>query len=318
MADLLEQLDQLRATERRVAMATLMSARGGSPRPIGSKLFVGEGGRLLGSVSIGGCIDAELVRMAEGVLEKNESTRVVLDVDDSDAQALGVACGAQFELLVDPIAFDGTSPLIPIYEEAVRRSRAGEEAYVVVPRDVTAPRQLSPAPVAAGGDVAFVDRFAPAETVVIVGASDTAAALVAMVRALGMRAVVIEGREQFAARREFATLGDIQLGMPSELVRPWLRPTTYLVMLTHDYKFEVPVLREALASDARYVGMLAGRKRAAGIRDLLRDAGLTDAQLARLHSPIGLDLGGREPAEIAVSILAQIVSVRAGRTADAG
>jgi xanthine dehydrogenase accessory factor len=317
MADLLEQLDQLRATERRVAMATLMSARGGSPRPIGSKLFVGEGGRLLGSVSIGGCIDAELVRMAERVLEKNESTRVVLDVDDSDAQALGVACGAQFELLVDPITFDGTSPLIPIYEEAVRRSRAGEEAYVVVPRDVTGPRAVSPTPID-GSDVAFVDRFAPAETVVIVGASDTAAALVTMVRALGMRAVVIEGREQFAARREFANLGDIQLGMPSELVRPWLRPTTYLVMLTHDYKFEVPVLREALASDARYVGMLAGRKRAAGIRDLLRDAGLTDAQLARLHSPIGLDLGGREPAEIAVSILAQIVSVRAGKTAAAG
>lgn len=310
MADLIEQLEQLRATEKRVAMATLMSARGGSPRPIGSKLFVGEGGRLLGSVSIGGCIDAELVRVAGKVLERNESTRVVLDVDDSDAQALGVACGASFELLVDPIAFDGSSALIPIYEEAVRRSRAGDEAWVVVPKDVTRPRQLSPTPVAAGGDVAFVDRFAPAETVVIVGASDTAAALVTMVRALGMRAVVIEGREQFAARREFAALGDIQLGMPSELVRPWLRPTTYLVMLTHDYKFEVPVLREALASDARYVGMLAGRKRAAGIRDLLRDAGLTDAQLARLHSPIGLDLGGREPAEIAVSILAQLVAIR--------
>ena len=313
MADLLEQLDQLRATERRVAMATLMSARGGSPRPIGSKLFVGEGGRLLGSVTIGGCIDAELVRAAERVLEQNRSARVVLKVDDSDAAELGVACGADFELLVDPITFDDGSTLLPIYEEAVRRSRAGQETWLVVPQDVAAPRHLSPAPVHAGGDVLFVDRFAPAETVVIVGASDTAAALVVMVRALGMRAVMIEGRERFAARREFAALGDILVGMPSELVRPWLRPTSYLVLLTHDYKFEVPVLREALGSPVRYVGMLAGRKRAEGIRNLLRDAGVAEEHLARLQSPIGLDLGGREPAEIAVSILAQLVSVRSGR-----
>lgn len=314
MPDLLDQLDQLRQTERRVAMATLMSAKGGSPRPVGSKLFVSEGGRLLGSVSIGGCVDRDLVAAAAEVLARNASMRVVLNVGDEDAAALGVACGAEFELLVDPLAFDGSDPHLPVYEEAVRRSRAGAEAFVVVPRAPERARTLSGTAVPVSGDVLFVDRFAPQETVVIVGASDTAAALAGMARALGMRAVVIEGRDQFASRADFNGV-DVQVGMPSELARQWLTPTSYLVLLTHDYKFEVPVLREALRSPVRYVGMLAGRKRADGVRALLRDAGLTDAELARLHAPVGLDLGGREPAEIAVSIAAQLVAVRSGRGA---
>ena len=313
MPDLLEQLARLRATERRVAMATLISARGGSPRPVGSKLFVSESGRLLGSISIGGCIDADLVRAASDVLAANASARVVLDVGDEDAAALGVACGAAFELLIDPLSFEGSDPLVALYETAARRSRAGEDAWIVVPRDLDQPRVLATSPVVAAPDSLFVDRFTPQETVVIVGASDTAAALVAVVQALGMQAIVIEAREEFASRQHFAGI-EVQVGIPSELVRPWLRDTSYLVLLTHDYKFEVPVLREALGSDVRYVGMLAGRKRAEGIRALLRDAGVLEAHVGRLHAPIGLDLGGREPGEIAVSIAAQLVAVRAGKT----
>ena len=86
-----------------------------------------------------------------------------------------------------------------------------------------------------------------------------------------------------------------------------------MVLLAHDYRYELPVLREALRSPARYVGMLAGRKRADGVRALLREDGLSEAEVARLHAPVGLDIGGREPAEIALSIAAQLVAVREGR-----
>ena len=98
--------------------------------------------------------------------------------------------------------------------------------------------------------------------------------------------------------------------MPSELVRPWLTAGTSVVLTSHDYRYELPVLRDALRAPVRFVGMLAGRKRADAVRALLREEGMADADLARLHSPIGLDIGGREPEEIALSIAAQLVAVR--------
>jgi xanthine dehydrogenase accessory factor len=101
--------------------------------------------------------------------------------------------------------------------------------------------------------------------------------------------------------------------MPSELARRHLGAGAYVVLTTHDYKYELPVLREALRSPVRYVGMLAGRKRADAIRRHLRDDGLSEAEIARLHAPIGLDIGGREPEEIALSIAAQLIAVREGK-----
>src|SRR5215210_600127 len=107
MADIVEQLQSLRAHERRVAMATLVGARGGSPRPLGAKLFVGEGGRLLGSVSIGGCVDARVVDHGERLLRENRAERVTVTVDDAEAIELGLTCGAEFDMLIEPIRLDG-------------------------------------------------------------------------------------------------------------------------------------------------------------------------------------------------------------------
>jgi xanthine dehydrogenase accessory factor len=101
--------------------------------------------------------------------------------------------------------------------------------------------------------------------------------------------------------------------MPATLARPMLRPGTSVVLVTHDYRHELPVLREALRSPVRYVGMLAGRRRADAVRAVLRDEGFTEDEIARLYAPIGLDIGGREPEAIALSIAAQVVAVRAGK-----
>jgi xanthine dehydrogenase accessory factor len=125
--------------------------------------------------------------------------------------------------------------------------------------------------------------------------------------------VVIDGRERYATRERFATADDIQVGMPSQLVRPLLDDGAFVVLASHEYKYELPVLREALRSPVRFVGMLAGRKRAASMRALLKEDGLLDAEIGRLYSPVGLDIGGREPEEIALSIAAQLVAVREGK-----
>src|SRR5919109_2435227 len=133
MADILEQIETLRAggQEGRVAMATLVGARGGSPRPLGAKLFIGEGGRLLGSVSIGGCVDARVAEHGDRLLRENRWERVTVAVDDVEALELGLACGAEFDLLIEPISLRGADPVVAAYESAWRISRAGRTAFVV-------------------------------------------------------------------------------------------------------------------------------------------------------------------------------------------
>ena len=314
MADFIEQIAELRGRERRVAMATLVAARGGSPRPLGAKMFVGEGGRLLGSVSIGGCVDARVVEHGERVLRDGRGERVTVVVDDVEAVELGLNCGAEFDLLIEPIRLDGEDPAVTAYESATSISRSGQAAFVITRfHQGTIRRDIHPGHYDAVSSDEFVERIAPADTLVLIGASDIAAVLARFAVALGLRVVVIDGRERYATRERFASAHDVLVGMPSELARPYLSAGAFVVLTTHDYRYELPVLREALRSPVRYVGMLAGRKRADGIRHLLLEDGLSPEQVARLHAPIGLDIGGREPEEIALSIAAQLIAVREGK-----
>lgn len=310
MADFIEQVEELRGRERRVAMATLIGARGGSPRPLGAKLFVGEGGRLLGSVSIGGCVDARVVEHGERLLRDGRAERVTVVVDDVEAAELGLNCGAEFDLLIEPVRLDGPDAAVEAYEAATRISRSGRAAFVATRLHKGATKRAVHADAYHASADDFVERLAPADTLLLIGASDIAAALARFAVSLGLRVVVIDGRERYATRERFASAQDVLVGMPSELARPYLTAGAYVVLTTHDYKYELPILRDALRAPVRFVGMLAGRKRADGIRTLLREDGLTDAEIERLHAPIGLDIGGREPEEIALSIAAQLIAVR--------
>lgn len=313
MADFLEQLDMLRASDTRVAMATLVGARGGSPRPLGAKLFVGEGGRLLGSVSIGGCVDARVVEHGDRLLRENRAQCVTVNVDDVEALELGLTCGAEFDLLIEPVRLDGDDAAVRAYESAARLSRSGRTAFVITRFSNGTPSREVVADAYEGSGSLLVERIAPADTLVIVGASDVAAALARFAHILGMRVIVVDGRERYATRERFRSADEVLVGLPSELVRPHLHAGAFVVLAAHEYKYELPILREALRSPARYVGMLAGRKRADSVRTLLQDDGLSSEELERLHSPIGLDIGGREPEEIALSIAAQLVAVREGK-----
>lgn len=314
MADFITQIEELRKRETRVAMATLVGARGGSPRPLGAKLFVGEGGRLLGSVSIGGCVDARVVEHGERLLLANKAERVTVVVDDVEAVELGLACGAEFDLLIEPVRLDGFDPGVDAYTTATRIARAGKESFVgtTVVAGQAPKREVLPDPKAAKLG-AFVERIAPADSLVLVGASDVAAALARFASQLGLRVIVVDGRERYATKDRFASADEVLVGMPSDLVRPHLVAGAFVVLASHDYKYELPILRDALRSPVRYVGMLSGRKRADGMRALLRDEGMSEDEIARLQAPIGLDIGGREPEEIALSIAAQLIAVREGK-----
>lgn len=315
MPDILEQLAALREHETRVAMATLIAARGGSPRPLGAKMFVGEGGRLLGSVSIGGCVDARVVEHGERLLRENRAERVTVTVDDAEAVELGLACGAEFDLLIEPVSLNGHDSAVDAYVAAANMSRSGQEAFVVtrIQAGGSPARMVSTEPFTGSDPDVFVERMAPADTLVLVGASDVGAALARLARGLGLRVVVVDGRERYATRDRFVAADEILVGMPSDLARPYFKAGAFVVLAAHEYKYELPILREALRAPVRYVGMLAGRKRADAVRALLREEGVSAEAVARLHSPIGLDIGGREPEEIALSIAAQLIAVREGK-----
>jgi xanthine dehydrogenase accessory factor len=156
---------------------------------------------------------------------------------------------------------------------------------------------------------ALIEQLAATHTLAIVGASEIAVALARIAKSLDWRVVVIDGREHLASAERFPDADEIRLGMPSEIIADiGLTPLTALVLVSHEYKYDLPVLRAALVSDAGYVGMLGGKKRRESIKEMLRADGVPESALDRLRTPIGLDIGAKTPAEIAVSIAAQLVA----------
>ena len=127
--------------------------------------------------------------------------------------------------------------------------------------------------------------------------------------------MVIDGRPRFATRERFPDVDELKIGIPSELVQGVpLVPTTALVLVAHDYKYDLPVLRHALATPVGYVGLLGSSRRGKAILDLLREDGVTEDALARVHVPIGLDLGAQSAPEIALAVLAEVLAVQRGAT----
>jgi xanthine dehydrogenase accessory factor len=156
---------------------------------------------------------------------------------------------------------------------------------------------------------AHIEQLRATHTLVIVGASEIAVALARIARTLDLRVVVVDGREHLASGERFPDADEIRLGMPSEVIADiGLTPRTALVLVSHEYKYDLPVLRAALVSDAGYVGMLGGKRRRDSIKELLRSDGVPESAMERLRTPIGLDIGAETPAEIAVSIAAQLVA----------
>lgn len=337
--------------ERHVVQATLVSATGSSSKKIGAKMLVGASGRLLGGVTIGGCVDAQVIEAGDALLAAGGRRMLDISLDDDEAWEIGLTCGGNVEVLVERIApSDVMDPSVASYA-AVRDAIAGDRAAVVAtpldgPRtslvidengshtgtlgdaETDAAATLLAAEVLRSGSRAesiatpsgsrrvFFDRFAPPTTLVIVGAGQIAMSLTRFARELEMRTIVVDGRERYATPERFPDADEIRVGMPSEIVSgvtPGKRVAVILV--AHDYKYELPVLRQLLRSPVGYLGMLGSKKRGVAVRDVLREEGFTDDELARIRTPIGLDIGGKSSSEVALSILAEVVAVRSGKRA---
>jgi xanthine dehydrogenase accessory factor len=164
----------------------------------------------------------------------------------------------------------------------------------------------------------FLEIFPRAPRIVIFGAGQIAAEMVPLAKALGYHTIVADGRQSFLDPERFPAADELILAWPEETFeRIGLDASCYVCLLSHDPKFDEPALQAALRSPARYVGAIGSKKTQAARRERLRELGLEESEVARLHGPIGLNLGGRQPAEIALSILAEMTRVRYGRTGDA-
>jgi xanthine dehydrogenase accessory factor len=340
MAELFDHIDQLRRAPGQVAVATLVSTRGTTPRKEGAKMLVGEGGAVLGSVTIGGCVDAQVIEESAQVLESRRPRLLELNLGDEEAWEIGLTCGGTIEVLVEPLSLDfyervrahaargghgaivtrldgGDTGKLLVLDDGTVEGTLGDrfldERFTAEARDAMARGAGRTAFLE--GVRAFVEVVAPASLLLVVGASHVAMPLTELAKVLGYRTVVLDGRPRFATRERFPHVDELRVGIPSELIRDYpLTTSAALVLVAHDYKYDLPVLRHALATPVPYIGMLGSRRRGATILKFLAEDGVSEADLARIRVPIGLDLGARTAPEIALAILSEILVVRAGGT----
>jgi xanthine dehydrogenase accessory factor len=275
------------------AIATVVATRGSAPRPIGAKLAVSEHGELAGSVS-GGCVENEVYEEARGVLGGAPPKLLSYGISDEQAWTVGLPCGGEIDVFLEQASLTDL-------EELVRRIESGE--------------RFSRTTVLDDEGREFVEDFGPPPLLLVFGAVDTAEALCKAARELGWRTVVADARGKFATRERIPSADEILVEWPEQVLEH-VQPDdeTAIVVLTHESRFDIPALKGALETDAFYVGALGARRNQERRRGRLLEEGMTEDDIDRISGPSGLDIGAHTPAETAVSILAEILTVRAGRS----
>ena len=332
MRDVLELVERWVADSLRVATATVVKTERSAPREPGAVLAVSERGEVAGSVT-GGCVEPAVYAEAQEVLAGGRPRLRTYGIADEDAFEVGLPCGGTVHIFVDSLAPE----LVPPLAEAIRAERpvalavvvaganAGEKRLVLPEGesedelDLTARRLLERGESAlaqAGDNEIFVSAFAPRPRLYVFGAVDHAAAVATVGRFLGYRVTVCDARAKFVTRERFPDVDELVVEWPDRfLAAAPVDERTAICVLTHDHKFDVPLLKVAVRTRARYIGAMGARRTNAERAKRLRAEGLAEDELARIHAPIGLDIGSRTPEEVAVAIAAEIVAVTRGKAA---
>lgn len=304
-------------TGRKAVLATVLETWGSAPRQPGSQLAISGEGQIMGSVS-GGCVEGAVVTEALEAMEDGQSRILTFGVSDETAFAVGLACGGTIRVLVEPVGKALPEDLLA--DLVAARAAKHPVAYAVHleswARSLLRPGQDGAADLRLRSDKAGVEedgRFIaphnPPLRLIVVGAVHIAQPLVAMARICGYAPTLIDPRDTFGAAERFP--GETILDDWPDDALAALAPDsrTAIVTLTHDPKLDDPAIRLALRSGAFYLGSLGSKKTHAKRVERLQSEGFSEAEIARIHAPVGLDIGAKTPAEIAVSILGQITQI---------
>ena len=346
MRDILPDYDRLAASGRPIGRAVVTSVWGSAPRPEGASMVATADGEMAGSVS-GGCVESATVVEIGEAIGRGSPRLVTFRVSDERACEVGLACGGTLTVLVEPtiraeilaaargpggevvatvVEGPGVGSAARFHEDGriegspdglVAGAAVRDAALAALRREAS---QTTTVESPAGPASVFLEVFARQPRLVIFGAAHLAAALVPLARALGYRTIVADGRAGFLTPERFPDADQLVLGWPeSAFAQVGLDASCFVCILSHDPKFDQPAVELALRSPARYIGAIGSRRTQAARRERLAAAGFTPEQIARVHGPIGLDLGGRQPAEIALAILAEMTAARyAGGAARTG
>ncbi|MGH6783118.1 MAG: XdhC family protein [Sphingomicrobium sp.] len=329
--DLLELAAAWRSEGRRGALATVVATWGSSPRPPGSQLLADDSGRFMGSVS-GGCIEGEVVRRALEVLETGVPALLDFGIANENAWSVGLSCGGRIQVFIEPVSRMKSNVLSGILEAKrakvpialLTELRSGEQ-IVVGPASMSCDTEIDPAAIRRSRELLAEDRsqrfdsvsgpvfiqvFNPPFKLILVGAVHIAQPLARLGALAGYEVLIIDPRGAFAETARFAGLRVDARWPDLALAEITADRRTALVTLTHDPKLDDPALDWALRSPASYIGALGSRKTHESRLHRLAQRGFSAAECARIHGPVGLSIGAVTPAEIAISIMAQITQAR--------
>ncbi len=346
MHELVTTIEKWFNEKKQIALATVVKVYGSAPRGLGAKMVVNNDGMMAGSVS-GGCVEGAVVAESLEILKLQKPKLIKYGVTQEQAFEVGLACGGTIEVYVEPLNYDDfcqmqrdlsahqmfakliviNSPNIgdhlfcypggrqngnlksaslnakinPFIENSFRNHQNQRLSFIIDEQEVEV----------------FLDVFPPATRLVIIGAVHIAIPLVTFAKPLGFYTIVVDPRKAFSNRERFPHVDELIQQWPQEyLPELGLDEGTYLVTVSHDEKLDVPALAEACKKNTRYIGALGSKKTFENYKKDLIDLGISDSEIMRIHSPIGLNIGARGPEEIALSIITEMVAVRNSALSD--
>ncbi len=336
MQHFFDHLDYLRRRVRPVALATVVGIEGGSSKRVGARLWVTEGGDTFGSLTVGGCVDGRARDEARFVLDKHVSRRIRIDLGE-DGLDFGMGCAGAVDVYIEHVDLSSSECPVAAALDLVRsETTRGRTAVYVTPLDDS----MDPYVITSASDeplshmllednearCAFItgadgrpdmlyQSFVPPRILIVVGAAPIAQPLVRLGKMLGYRVLMVDGKSERLTKERFPEADELLFGIPSEICsRLSLDERSAVVLTAHDYRYEVPVLKEVLQHETGYVGFVASRRRGGAVLDFLAQSGVDRDRLNRVRVPVGLDIGALTPSEIAVSIMAEVLAMRSDAT----
>jgi xanthine dehydrogenase accessory factor len=347
MRSIAEEAGHLIDRQQEFVLATIVSRSGSAPRTAGTRMIITRGGREAGTIG-GGLLEARVIAAAGELFSTRRPVMLPFDLSHTEVAAMDMVCGGQVEVLIELIPPSGPpAALLACWRDALRRSdpclflsvveMAGgqvervDHSIVKAGRPTCGECPLPPAQlreldgtyagatglrtVRVGTTLILVDPVLKAETVYLFGAGHVAQPTARLAAFAGFRVVVVDDRSEFANAERFPEADEIRVtaGFDSAFDGVSIDGCAFIVILTRGHLYDMTVLRKALSTQAAYVGMIGSRRKRDHIFNALLTQGVTEADLKRVHSPIGLDIGAETPEEIALSIVAELVQVRAER-----